>query len=130
MTISIFGLLIGAGGAVRSFKQGATIFKEGDQASELYVIQNGSVRIQLGNRSLSTLYFNDIFGEMALIEGAPRSATIVADEDVVCYQLSGDDFNILVRDQPDIAAKIMRNTARELVRRLRQTSEDLRHATS
>jgi CRP-like cAMP-binding protein len=39
-----FGLLIGAGGAVRSFKQGATIFKEGDQASELYVIQNGSVR--------------------------------------------------------------------------------------
>jgi CRP-like cAMP-binding protein len=54
----------------------------------------------------------------------------VADEDVVCYQLSGDDFNILLRDQPDIAAKIMRNTARELARRLRQTSEDLRHATS
>ncbi|MGH9806952.1 MAG: cyclic nucleotide-binding domain-containing protein, partial [Terriglobia bacterium] len=83
-----------------------------------------------GSRRITSLGRGTIFGEMALIEGARRSATIVADEDVVCYQLSGDDFNVMLRDKPDIAAKIMRNTARELVRRLRQTSEDLRHATS
>ena len=44
--------------------------------------------------------------------------------------LSSDDFNVLLRDSPVVAARIMRNTARELARRLRRTSEDLRHAAS
>jgi len=118
------------------FKSGETICQEGDPGDKMWLLAKGSVSVRLyvtdsrGSRRITSLGRGTIFGEMALIEGAPRSATIVADEDVVCYQLSGDDFNILLRDQPDIAAKIMRNTARELARRLRQTSEDLRHATS
>jgi CRP-like cAMP-binding protein len=67
---------------------------------------------------------------MALIEGAPRSATIIADEDVACYELNDTDFSLLQREKPAIAATVMRNTARELARRLRRTSEDLRQATS
>jgi CRP-like cAMP-binding protein len=109
-----FGLLIGAGGAVRSFKQGATIFKEGDQASELYVIQNGSVRIQLGNRSLSTLYFNDIFGEMALIEGGTRSASAIAATEVTLVTLSEKQFLFLVSQTPNFALQVMRAIARRL----------------
>jgi CRP-like cAMP-binding protein len=109
-----FGLLIGAGGVVRSFKQGATIFKEGDQASELYVIQNGSVRIQLGNRSLSTLYFNDIFGEMALIEGGTRSASAIAATEVTLVTLSEKQFLFLVSQTPNFALQVMRAIARRL----------------
>ncbi len=109
-----FGLLIGAGGAVRSFKQGATIFKEGDQASELYVIQNGSVRIQLGNRLLSTLYFNDIFGEMALIEGGTRSASAIAATEVTLVTLSETQFLFLVSQTPNFALQVMRAIARRL----------------
>jgi anti-anti-sigma regulatory factor len=118
------------------FKSGEKICQEGDPGDKMWLLAKGSVSVRLhvtdkrGSRRITSLGRGTIFGEMALIEGAPRSASIVADEDVVCYQLSGDDFNILLRDEPDIAAKIMRNTARELVRRLRQTSEDLRHATS
>jgi CRP-like cAMP-binding protein len=109
-----FNLLIGAGGAIRSFKQGATIFKEGDQASELYVVQNGSVRIQLGNRLLSTLYFNDIFGEMALIEGGPRSASAIAATDVTLVTISEKQFLFLVSQTPNFALQVMRAIARRL----------------
>ncbi len=118
------------------FKPGETICHEGDPGDKMWLLAKGSVSVRLhvtdyrGSRRLTSLGRGTIFGEMALIEGARRSATIVADEDVVCYQLSGDDFNVMSRDKPDIAVKIMRNTARELARRLRQTSEDLRHATS
>ncbi len=63
-----FGILAGSGAPVREFKAGATIFKEGDPAGELFVIQSGKVEIRLGNRLLSTLSGNAIFGEMALID--------------------------------------------------------------
>jgi CRP-like cAMP-binding protein len=63
------------------------------------------------------------------LTNGPRSV-IIADEDVVCYALSGADFAMLLHDKPAIAATVMRNTARELARRLRRTSEDLRQATS
>jgi hypothetical protein len=67
-----FGILAGAGAPVREFKAGEVIFKQGDPASEFYVIQSGKVDIRLGNRLLGTLSDHDIFGEMALIDAAPR----------------------------------------------------------
>lgn len=73
-----FGILAGAGAPLRSFKAGAIIFREGDPAEELYVIKSGKIEIRLGNRVLDTLPERSIFGEMALIDASPRSATAVA----------------------------------------------------
>jgi CRP-like cAMP-binding protein len=77
-----FGILVGAGAALREFKAGEVIFKEGDAATEFFVIQRGKVEIRIGNRLLGTLSDHDIFGEMALIDTAPRSATAIAATDV------------------------------------------------
>jgi len=77
-----FGLLTGAGAAVRAYNAGDVIFRQGDKAEELFVIQSGTVEIRLGNRLLDTLPERSIFGEMALIDGAPRSATAIAATDV------------------------------------------------
>lgn len=121
---------------LREFKAGEAICHEGDPGDKMWLLVKGSVSVRLDvadnrvSRRITSLTRGTVFGEMALIEGARRSATIVADEDVACYELSGDDFGMLLRDKPAIAATIMRNTARELARRLRRTSEDLRHATS
>jgi CRP-like cAMP-binding protein len=55
-----FGILAGAGAPSREFKAGEVIFKQGDAASEFFVIQSGKVDIRLGNRSLGTLSDHDM----------------------------------------------------------------------
>jgi CRP-like cAMP-binding protein len=95
-------------------KPGETIFKEGDTAKELYVIQSGQVEIQFGNRLLDTLEPNDLFGEMALIDGAPRSATATAKTDVALVPISKKDFLTLVSRAPSFALDVMGMLARRL----------------
>ena len=95
-------------------KAGDTIFKEGEAAKELYVIQSGQVEIQLGNRLLATLEANDIFGEMALIDSAPRSASAVAKTDVALVPVSKKDFLALVRRAPTFTLDMMSMLARRL----------------
>lgn len=70
-----FDLLASAETPVRSFRAGEVIFNEGDPAQESYVIQKGQVEILRGGRLLDTLSEKSIFGEMALIDHAPRAAT-------------------------------------------------------
>ncbi|HXX09294.1 MAG TPA: cyclic nucleotide-binding domain-containing protein [Pseudolabrys sp.] len=95
-------------------KPGETIFKEGDTAKELYGIQSGTVEIRLGNRVLDTLETNDLFGEMALIDGALRSATAVAKTDVALVTMSKKDFLALVGRAPSFALDVMSMLARRL----------------
>jgi len=95
-------------------KPGETIFKEGDAAKELYVIQSGQVEIQLGNRLLDTLEPNDLFGEMALIDGASRSATAIAKTDVALVPMSKKDFLALIGRAPSFALDVMSILARRL----------------
>jgi CRP-like cAMP-binding protein len=109
-----FTILAGADVPTRDFKQGDTIFKEGDAAEELYVIKSGKVGIRLGNRILDTLDINDIFGEMALIDGSPRSATAIADSDVSLVPVSEKQFLFLVGQTPHFALNVMRVLAKRL----------------
>ena len=109
-----FGILVGAGAALREFKAGEVIFKEGDAATEFFVIQRGKVEIRIGNRLLGTLSDHDIFGEMALIDTAPRSATAIAATDVKLVPIGEKQFLFLVSRTPYFALKIMRVLARRL----------------
>jgi CRP/FNR family cyclic AMP-dependent transcriptional regulator len=109
-----FGILAGAGAPTREFKAGEIIFKQGDPASEFFVIQSGKVDIRLGNRSLGTLSDHDIFGEMALIDAAPRSATAIAATDVKLVPVGEKQFLFLVSRTPYFALNIMRVLARRL----------------
>lgn len=116
-----FGILAGAGAPVREFKAGDTIFKEGDSGAEFYVIKSGKVDIQLGNRLLGTLGDHDIFGEMALIDTAPRSATAVAKTDVTLVPVGEKQFLFMVSRTPYFALNVMRT----LARRLRSTNNSI-----
>jgi CRP/FNR family cyclic AMP-dependent transcriptional regulator len=114
-----FGLLTGDGITTRSAKAGEIIFKEGDEAEQLFVIKSGQIGIQLGNRRLAELSANSIFGEMALIDDAPRSATAVAITDVELVPVSEKQFLFLVSQTPFFALKVMR----VLAARLRATNK-------
>lgn len=110
-----FGFLIGPDmPALRYFKAGETIFNEGDPAAEVYVIRSGRVGIQLGNRLLDTIEANEIFGEMALIDDKPRSATAIALTDVALIPISELQFLLLVTRKPAFALEVMRVLAHRL----------------
>jgi CRP/FNR family cyclic AMP-dependent transcriptional regulator len=109
-----FGILAGAGAPAREFKAGEVIFNQGDPGSEFFVIQSGKVDIRLGNRLLGTLGDHDIFGEMALIDPAPRSATAIAATDVTIVPVGEKQFLFLVSRTPHFALNVMRTLARRL----------------
>jgi CRP/FNR family cyclic AMP-dependent transcriptional regulator len=114
-----FSLLTGNNIEAKLIRAGSTIFREGDEANEFFVIKSGRVRIQLGNRTLTELSGDDIFGEMALIDNQPRSATAVAITDVELVPVSERQFLFMVSQTPYFALKVMR----VLAQRLRATSK-------
>ena len=114
-----FGVLTGNNVGTRLFKAGSVIFREGDEAHELFVIKRGEVSIQIGNRTINELSVDSIFGEMALIDNQPRSATAIAASDVELVPVSEKQFLFLVSQTPYFALKVMR----VLAQRLRTTNK-------
>lgn len=94
------------------FAKGNVITRQGDQKSHwLYVIINGEAEVHLespegGRRLVSSLGKGSFFGEMGLMTGAPRSATVVAKTDVECYRLDKEMFEEVLRARPVIAEEI------------------------
>jgi CRP-like cAMP-binding protein len=109
-----FSVLTGNNIDAQSFKAGSVIFREGDEARDLFVIKSGQVRIQIGNRTVTELAADSIFGEMALIDNEPRSATAVAVTDVELVAVSEKQFLFLVSQTPYFALKVMRVLAQRL----------------
>jgi CRP-like cAMP-binding protein len=109
-----FAVLTGNNIETKLIKAGDIIFREGDEAHELFVVKSGEVRIQLGNRTLAELSANDVFGEMALIDNEPRSATALAVTDVELVAVSEKQFLFLVSQTPYFALKVMRVLAQRL----------------
>ena len=109
-----FAVLTGNNIETKFIKAGSVIFREGEEAHELFVIKSGQVRIQLGNRTLAELSANDVFGEMALIDSEPRSATALAVTDVELVAVSEKQFLFLVGQTPYFALKVMRVLAQRL----------------
>ena len=116
-----FSVLTGNHIDTRRVRAGGVIFREGEQAEELFVIKSGYVRIQIGNRTMADLTTDNIFGEMALIDSEPRSATAEAITDVELVPISEKQFLFLVSQTPYFALKVMRI----LAQRLRVTSKAL-----
>ena len=94
-----------------SFKDGDVIFIEHEPGSELYIIQQGNVKItKIVDQKevlLAVLRPGDIFGEMALLENKPRSATAIAHENIVSLAINKANFEIMVQAQPQLAVKLI-----------------------
>jgi CRP/FNR family transcriptional regulator, cyclic AMP receptor protein len=106
----------------RRYRKGEIIFHQGDLGDSLYVIQSGSVKIVLPSPEgedeaiLATLRAGDFFGELALLDGAERSATAIAHEPTVVQVLRRNAFEPLVNSQPDLRLALMAALAAELRR--------------
>lgn len=114
-----FGLLDRVAEEARAIKAGEVIFNVGDVANEFYVVRSGQVAVRLGNRTLDLLGDGEIFGEMALIDAGPRSATVVAETDCIVVPVSEKQFLFMISEAPYFALSVMR----VLVERLRHTNQ-------
>jgi CRP-like cAMP-binding protein len=111
-----FSLLLRPEVPTRNFAAGDTIFVEGDRADEFFVVVRGKVEIRSGSRRLEILGPKGIFGEMALIDDSPRSATVVALTDLTVAPIMENQFLFLVKHMPVFALKVMRVLAKRLRR--------------
>lgn len=102
----------------RNFAAGTVLFEEGDSGTEMYVIHEGHVRITRGKGSLETtlavLPPGEFFGEMAIVTAQPRSATATVVEDAKLLVLDSGTFESMVRNNAEIALRIIRKMATRL----------------
>jgi CRP-like cAMP-binding protein len=102
----------------------------GEDGDALYVIARGSASVWLrdpeaGQRRLMTFSQGTFFGEMALLDRERRSATVTADERLVCYVLDRASFERLAQSHPRAGIAILSNVGRELSQRMRRTNRTL-----
>ena len=94
----------------RTYPKDTMIFSEGQPGDELYIIQRGSVKItKIVNNNevlLAVLKQGDIFGEMALLEAKPRSASALAYEDCIMLAVNRENFQRMVSSQPQIVTRL------------------------
>ncbi len=106
-----------------AYEPGQVIVTQGSPGQAFYLILSGKVEIIRDGTTLGAFCAGDFFGEMSLLDEAPRSATIRAIEPTTCWMLSSWDFKGLLERHPSIAVKLLV----VLSRRLRVADERLGH---
>jgi CRP/FNR family transcriptional regulator, cyclic AMP receptor protein len=104
-------------GKRRTYEAGETIVREGSTGTALYIVLSGLARVERGGEGLGQLRAGDFFGELALIEEHPRSATVVAEQETECLLFPAWEFTALLEEHPEIAVPIMRALIARLHRR-------------
>jgi CRP-like cAMP-binding protein len=100
---------------------GKVLCREGETAREFFVIVDGEVEVTKDGRRLSMLTEGDFFGEIALIEDLPRTATVTATTPLRFFVLTRQSFRSLLERQPEVESKVLR----ALAKRVLATSDDV-----
>ncbi|MDR2517053.1 MAG: Crp/Fnr family transcriptional regulator [Spirochaetaceae bacterium] len=103
---------------VKTYRSGEIIFSEFESGDAFYVITSGRVELVrlFGNveKILDILVSNDMFGEMAILENSPRSATAIALDEVTVLEFNRDSFDLLMRGNPPVALRLLKMFAKRL----------------
>ena len=99
---------------IRRFAPGSPMVRAGDAGRSFYVLLDGSAKVVRSGARSRRLGIGDYFGEMALIDDAPRSADVVADEEVLALTIDRAGFTKLLRAEPALAQALLRMLAGRL----------------
>jgi glutaminase len=111
-----------------SYRRGYEIINAGDEAREIFLLARGVASIYLPGEKrhrLASFSPGMCFGEMAFIDGAPRSANIVADTEIECHVLSLENFDLLGKSHPALKIKLLEHLCLDLTRKLRKANREL-----
>jgi CRP/FNR family transcriptional regulator, cyclic AMP receptor protein len=103
------------------FAEGQTVIKEGDTDARFYLVVDGSAKVTVRGRRVSTLGPGKYVGEMAVIDGSPRSATVTALSDLVTLSAARWNFENTLKENP----AVMLGIVREMTRRLRELEKSV-----
>lgn len=98
----------------RTFPLGAVITEVGQSGVGFFIIESGTATVVAGGNRTRTLTSGDYFGEIALIDGGPRTARITADTELRCYGLTSWEFRPFVKARPDVAWALLETLAQRL----------------
>ena len=112
------------------FSDGQAVFQEGDEGDRFYLILSGEVRISkqvpgIGEEALAVLKPGDFFGEMALIDDAPRSADAIANRDTTLLGIERKEFESLLFLNKDLAYAVLWAFSRTFCQRIREMNDKL-----
>lgn len=99
---------------VRSFNEGDEITREGESGIGFFVIEEGNASVSVGGEIVRTLGPGEHFGEIALIDSGPRSATIVASTDLRCQGITAWEFRPFIEHHPEVAWPMLETLASRL----------------
>ena len=112
----------------KTYESGKELFQEDDPGGMMYIIAEGTVEVQkrrshgTGRVVIARFDRGGVIGEMSLIDGMPRSATVIAVQTTRSYVLSQETFDEMIANNQDLAVKILKGLAKLLSLRLRNTS--------
>ena len=116
---------------IREMGEGTTVFIENMPGESLFLVKKGTIRISKmfaegDEKTLVVLGTEDIFGEMAVIDGLPRSATARVAEDAELISIKKKDLERLSQDDAALALKLITNVVRVFSKRVREANEEYR----
>jgi len=96
------------------FAAGDPVFAEGEPGDALYLLVEGAVKVHRGGEQLAQLGARDVFGEMAVLDSQPRSASVTVLKDAVLLKIGRDDFRDILQERPEIGMGIIQVLSRRL----------------
>lgn len=115
----------------RRYEVGGTVLKEGEEGESLFVVKAGEFRAFVGfggtEKDLAVFKSSDSFGELALIDHGPRSATVVALTRGELLEFTSVDLKTLMGHSESLKTTLQENIIRDLARKLRRTNDRLLH---
>lgn len=110
------------------FHEGDAVFREGEPGDTMYVVVTGQVRIvKKGTKEpivLATLQEGAFFGEMAIVGHTERTATALAATDTTVIPIHASELEVLLKQRPELGAKMMRTLVRRLIRTSNQVVDE------
>ena len=106
---------------VSSFHAGASVVTEGAEGSAMYVLLEGTAKVVKGGRTLARLGPGSFFGEISLLDGGPRTASVIAETPLRTVKLGGAELRKVLQQEPQMALRVLT----ELAKRLRPQEKPL-----
>ena len=89
------------------FRAGVPIVEEGSLGGRFFVLQSGTAKVQTGGRTRITLGPGSYFGELSVLDGQPRSASVIATDSVEAWSIAEFNFRALLKQYPTLAVKLL-----------------------